>query len=617
MRLKSVGFSIKIIPMNKPNYPILSVIAFFALTLFVFGPGTVYLTNSVEFTNNYFDLLLVGVCLALVAALVLWLIFLALRAISLGLSEKGLSFLFGIAILIWFQGNILLWNYGPLDGRYIAWSSMKMNGFIDGGIWIGLLAASFIFSSFVVRIAKKVCLILIFMQLAYNTFLFIKQPETPSFQRYTVDTSNKFKFSKNKNVIIVILDSFPTDVFQEVINGNPDLAKDLDGFTYFRNTLGGYPFTELSVALILTGKYYDNSLPFEDWKRDAYMSASIPQVLKSAGWQVDVYPKVSFSLYYSDQVASNFVKGVPVVEKIFNIAQIYDLTLFRSLPHFVKSLVYNNQSWLFKRFVLKIMGKKFQDHKIHTTRVTAKGNVKNLRHKHFFPRKALRNSPDIQFIAQMLADSTTSDTKGTFKFYHLGIPHLPLLLDENLNYREMTVNRQNYTKYATAAVKLMIVFINHLNDIGIYDDSLVVILGDHGAGGQQQNFIIQPGMPSARGSHVVTEFSRITALPLMLFKLPAAHGELKISDAPASLGDIPATVFSSLHMPIAAPGTPLQALDASVPRERRFMVYSGRNIYSYYSDMTEFFVTGLSWLNESWQPSGRIFTRKGVQTPRR
>ena len=302
--------------MNKANYPILPVIAFFALTLFVFGPGTVYLTNSVEFTNSYLDLLLVGLCLFLVFALAFRLIFLALQAIGPGFLEKGLALLFGVAFLVWLQGNFLLWNYGPLDGRYIPWSSLKLNGYIDGGIWIGLLAAAFVFSPFVLRIARKVCLILILVQLVYGAFLFFKQPETPSFQKYTVDTTNKFVFSKNKNVIMVILDSFQTDVFNEIIQENPDMRQALDGFTYYRNSLGGYPATELSVALMLTGKYYDNSLPFEQWKRDAYMSDSLPHVLKSAGWQVDIYPDVSYSLYYSDEIASNFIKGVPLAEKM-------------------------------------------------------------------------------------------------------------------------------------------------------------------------------------------------------------------------------------------------------------------------------------------------------------
>ena len=237
-----------------------------------------------------------------------------------------------------------------------------------------------------------------------------------------MDNTKKFEFSKNKNVVVIILDSFPTDVFQEIINKRRELAKELDGFTYFRNSLGGYPFTELSVALILTGKYYDNSLPFEDWKRDAYMSASIPRVLTSAGWQVDVYPKVSYSLYYSDDIASNLIKGVPIAEKMFNMAgstrpdPVPLPAPFHQTPGVQRSGV------AVQEIRHEAHRERYQDRKIHTMRVTGLKSEKRLYRKHFFPRKALRNSANLHFVAQMLSKSATADTKGTFKFYHLDIP---------------------------------------------------------------------------------------------------------------------------------------------------------------------------------------------------
>jgi hypothetical protein len=604
-------FSVTITLMNKANYPILSIIAFFVLTLFVFVPGTIYLTNSMEFTNSYLELLLAGVFLSLVAGLVFLLIFYLLRSAASRFLEKGLAFVFGFALLIWFQGNFLLWSYGPLDGRYIPWSSLRWRGYIDGGIWIGVLASAFVFSPFFLRIAKKVCLILIFMQLAYDAFLFFKQPETPSFQKYTVDITNKFVFSKNRNLILVVLDSFQTDVFNEIIQENPDMLQALDGFTYFRNSLGGYPTTELSVALMLTGKYYDNSLSFEQWKRDAYMSDSIPHVLKSAGWQVDIYPDVSYSLYYSGEIASNFIAGVPLSEKMLGIAQIGDLTLFRCLPHFFKPWVYNNQAWLFKGWGLEVLRKSMAP-KIHSIRVTRPGIKKKLRNRQLFSRKAYRGSAVVRFFDQMLSNSDTTDTKGTFKFYHLMIPHIPLLLDEDFGLRVLPVNRQNYKSYATAAVKLMAIFMEHLKEIGIYDDSLVIIMGDHGAGHQGQVFDLHAGMPTRQGAHVVTEANRISAMPLILVKPLSARGNLKVSDAPVSLGDVTATVFSGLGFPVPAPGTPMPEVDPAALRPRRFLVYDKRDIFSYYGDMVEYIVSGYGWLNESWQPSGRVFTRNGV-----
>ena len=176
----------------------------------------------------------------------------------------------------------------------------------------------------------------------------------------------------------------------------------------------------------------------------------------------------------------------------------------------------------------------------------------------------------------------------------------------------MPVNRLNFKKYATAAVKLMIIFLEHLQKIGIYDDSLVVILGDHGAGGIRGRYsICAPGCRKRDGGKVVSE--RLPHLshaagPVQAPFRPRRTADL---DAPVSLGDVPATVFSDLGLPVQAPGIPMQALDDSARRERRFLIYAGRDIFSYYGDMTEYIVSGYGWLDESWRPSGRIFTRHG------
>lgn len=601
--------------MSHPKPPILPVIAFFVLTLFVFMPATIYLTNSVEFTSGLSDLLLAGICLSLLFALLLLLLLRVLRVAGPSFPERGVSLLFAIAFMIWVQGNFLLWNYGPLDGRLIPWADLKLNGFIDGSLWIAALAAAIALPRFLTRHARISSLALILVQLGNFVFLFARRPETPSFQRYTVDTAQKYTFSQNRNLILVILDTFQSDVFAEVIREDPDLAGALDGFTFYRNALGGYPATELSVALMMTGKFYDNSLPFEQWKREAYLGDSLPRVLKSSGWQVDIYPDVSYSLYYSNEIASNFIQRVDWRERALDVVEIFDLTLFRCLPHFLKPCVYNNQAWLLKprcqRFILQAGPKK-----IHSARLTPTAWRKpRERDRRLFSRRAYLNSQVIRFFDRMLNEAHAVDVKAAFKFYHLMIPHIPLVLDRDLRYEMREVNRENYRKYAAAAVRLMGIFLEKLKRIGIYDDSLVVIVGDHGAGYQGQSFHWQEGMPTPRGAKLVSHPSQVSALPLVLVKPLHARGALKVSDAPVSLGDIPATVFAGLGMEARVPGTPMPALDAAAGRQRRFMVYAGRDIFSFFGDMTEYFVTGYAWLAESWHASGKVYTRHGVRTP--
>lgn len=593
-----------------------SVIAFFAATLFLFGPAMVYLTNSIEFSNTLADLAIAGAIGAVVAFLLLAAVLIGLKALGPALMEKGLALIFALGALLWFQGNFLLWNYGPLDGRAIPWSAMARFGIIDGIVWLGALVAALVLSRPLLRFAGKAALALIVIQLGYSAVVFLRQPETPDFKRYSVDATDEFVFSRRRNVIVLILDAFQTDFFDEIVRETPEIAAGFDGFTYFRNALGGYPFTELSVVSMLTGRFYDNSLPFEAWKKEAFGAESLPGALKASGWRVDLFPKVSYSVSYSDDVASNFVKGRPRAERMLDVAYILDLGLFRSLPHVLKRSVYNDQDWFIRKIYLRTRkpSPKGGDAK---TRVIGRDSRRTLRNRKLFSRTAFQRSADVKFIDAMLSEARLRDDGGTFKFYHIGGPHIPLVLDEDLNYVRMDVTRPNYRKAATASLKLTAMFLERLRSLGVYDDTMIFVVGDHGAGFQGQEFIPRPGAPASERDDAVTQPARINALPLILVKPFAASGSLRTSDAPVSLADIPATAFRALGLDVKAPGEPMFVVDASAVRERKYLIYAGRDIYSYYGDMDEYLVSGLGWTDGAWRRSGKVFTKRGTVFRRR
>jgi hypothetical protein len=591
------------------------IIVFFAATLFLFLPGTVYLTNAVEFTNTLGDLVLAGAVAVAAAALILALLLIGLRALGAGFLEKGLALLFALGFLLWLQGNFLLWDYGPLDGRAIPWSAMSRFGIIDGLVWAGGLAAAFVFARRLLKVAGPAALVLLAVQLGYGAALFLRQPETPSFKQYSIDETGRFSFSSRKNVILIVLDSFQTDAFDTIVRESPQIAAGFDGFTYFRNALGGYPFTELSVALMLTGRYYDNSLPFERWKKTAFLPRSLPAVLKANGWEVDLYPKISYSLYYTPDVASNFVRGTPRAERMLDLAYIFDLGLFRSVPHYFKRSIYNDRDWFVRRIYLST--RKVRKGRESSPRLVGRTIRRKPWKKRLFSTQAFLKGQDVKFVDTMLHDSRPDLDRNAFKLYHLGGAHIPLVIDENLEYVPMKVSRESYLKAATASLKLMALFLDRLRRLGIHDDALIFIVGDHGAGFQGQELHLGPQMAGAAPGDALTQPARINALPLVLVKPSGASGPLRTSDAPVSLADIPITAFRALGLDVDAPGEPMFAVGADAIRERRYLMYSGRDIYSFYGNMDEYLVSGPGWIDESWRRSGKVFTGRGTVLLRR
>ena len=79
---------------------------------------------------------------------------LLLKAIPRAPSEKLLGMLLAAAVLLWLQGNILVWNYGLLDGHDIQWSQKIYLGLIDTPLWILLLLLAFVYSPVIKKFAR-------------------------------------------------------------------------------------------------------------------------------------------------------------------------------------------------------------------------------------------------------------------------------------------------------------------------------------------------------------------------------------------------------------------------------------------------------------------------------
>jgi hypothetical protein len=553
-----------------------AVSVFLGFTLFVFGPSQIYFTNAAEFSYAYSEILKYCLFLFLVAAILSGLILLTLKN---DFFEKGVSLLFAISFLLWVQGSIFLWDYGPLDGRLIQWKDFSSYGYIDTAFWLGCLFLALFKSKIVCRFAPKLSIVLILTQLVTISIACYGAPKT-SFKGYVFDNSEKFIFSKKRNVIILVLDAFQSDLFHEIINEDEKFRNELDGFIYFRNALAGFAKTYASVPFILTGQYYDNSIPVQEFIKRVYLDDSIPKLLKENGFRVDLFPITNQTMYADERVASNIKKKVLknyAGPQIFDDASkkqafLFDLALFRHAPHFVKKFVYNDQTWLLSGL-------------FH-----AKHN-------------------DILFIEEMISSSDAADDIAAFKYYHLNGAHLPIVLNENLEFEQLKPDRNGIRQQAKGMLKLTNLFLNKLKKLGVYDNSLIFIIADHGGGAYPLGLNVQAsGYEENTVSQSIHVRIRGAGLPVFLVKPFHSEGELKISDAPVSLGDIAKTIASELQIDQDFPGRSIFDVKEDEERNRRFLFYDFEDDWNhqYLPAMQEYIISGFSWLARSWK-TGRQF----------
>jgi Sulfatase len=605
-RNKGIFFMNKIEPEQGRNFKqklwvSLAVSSFFGLTLFFFGPFQIYMSNSASFAFMFDKVILRFLPIALIVLLVVTAILLLLPE-KLSLHRKFAVLALTGAALLWLQGNIILWDYGVLDGNEIQWAQHRIRGFIDGGIWIAVLILAMVKAKQIYKYAIKISVFFILIQVLYTGVLFFQYPAASKTKNYLqLDFSQQFDFSSKRNVIVMILDGFQTDLFQEIIDDNPEYRNMLDGFTYQRNSLSGFPLTQASIPFILTGAQFDNSRPYVEFVNDAYFSdSSIPWVLKEKGFQVENYMDCNLCLLKDRRLLSNLKDDVyPFYDT--HAGYIFDLTLFKYAPHFFKPHIYNKQKWRFKNYLRSYANSQ-------TSTLAKKINPISGKR---FSRQALEQLFDVRFIAGMLTNSRVNNDKDTFKFIHLKGVHAPFHMNEQLEYVTMRIDRPSWKKLSIGSLNVAKLFLQQLKRLGIYDNSMVFIIADHGHSGGYFG-VNKPPQSVKSPDRVVPVNDRVStkkiasALPLILVKPFGASGPLKITDSPVSLSDIPHTLFTALGISGDFVGRDMFCVDPSEDRTRRFTYFQyeqgNAGGAGKFPKMSHYTVTGHSWLVESWSP---------------
>ncbi len=556
----------------------------FSSTLLVFSPLIIFFTNRSEFTISITEFLTYVIPLSLLLTIICSII---LFSLNKSINRLAISLLLMVSLLIWFQGNILIWQYGMLDGDKIIWKRFWIRGLIDNQIWIFALIFAFVKPAFFYKKASMIAKVLIFIQFSYVLFVgFESQDLLP--KCYT-DKTNMFNLSKDKNVVILIIDEFQSDVFKEIIERDNTYKDIFEGFVYFPDALAGFSYTELAIPSLLTAEYYDNSVTREEYLRDAYLGGSIPKLLKDNGWQVELYPWLALeneSIYYDERIASNFKIGKkPFKFIVKEMIYLFDLSLFRYSPHFLKKYIINDYKWFFSNALNKFL-------------------VDN--------RYLGRELEDNEFIAQAISTLRPQSDRATFKLYHLKGLHIPLLIRRSdlsrILYFEF--NRANYIGVAKYYLNLCNFFFNKLKQNKLFDNSLIFIIGDHGSG-RTKDLYIEPKYDENKNflnpNVAWNGFQKRKArgIPLILVKKFNSREKLSISDSPVSLTDIPFTITSELKMDIDLPGVSIFDNKIEKNRKRYYGAFAWNEKKSHYvAPITMYIVEGFSWLGDSWEVLG-------------
>jgi Sulfatase len=390
--------------------------------------------------------------------------------------------------------------------------------------------------------------------------------------------------SRNKNLIVIMLDTFQSDVFAELVATHPEIACSFTGFTYFNDAASVYPYTEVSIPGVLTGVEYENQAPYNHYLYQSYRApTSILATLVENGYYVEVDRwGIATPIPYLSTLASNFTAyRLPPLSTIRDMALV---ALYSELPRFGKRLVYQ---------------------RVSETLIDVQGTLDN----------------NMNFIRNLSKLGVETIDQPVAKVIHLKGPHVPLrrydrygfdyfaaASDLNATFSEVATSRENYKAVAMQALLSVAAYLEKLKLAHAYDNATIFVFGDHGAGLQGQQFVLPAGWPVKSPDESITGQLPTSAIPLLLVKRAAAAGTMATSATAASLEDINCTVFRELG--IARPGTCVSLFDSGIAsRGARRFLWPRVATFSrgYLPTLREFKIKGPVWEESSWTSSGRGF----------
>lgn len=468
---------------------------FVGFMLFLFAPLEIFFSNNSDLWFTVYDFvgyLLIG----FIAYLVLIVIaeFIAAKKIPKAWDViVYLIFLLGIAFYL--QGNFFVVNYGQLDGQPIDWTQYKVEGVLSVSIFVVItVAGMLLLKKFGMEKIKKVthtiavCLILV--QLVTLITVSLSNDGFSKKENYVVTTENEWEYSTGKNFNILVLDAFDSQVFNDLLQG--ECKEEIEGlfkdFTYYRNTTSVYTGTDFSIPQILTGEKYLNEELYGDYLENAYLESPMLNELQEKDYKLNIYQNVQVPQGEIINEVANWKKTkISVSSHRRLLGYLYKLVGFRYLPQPLKEFC-----WFYSDDMDDMKCLNYYDDTSEMNNTLESYNWSN------------------KLFYENIENLTATDEQNIFHFYHLKGLHVIRNLDQNFNETEDA----SLEETAKAMFKMLNRYFDKLKEEGIYDNSVIIIMADHGA----------------KGYPVVW--------PLLMVKGFGEEHDFSVSDSPVSYADL-------------------------------------------------------------------------------
>lgn len=473
------------------------IIAFcFSFIAFVYAPLELYVTNIDEFWIKLSEIVVPVIMMFLASFIGCSIVLTAARRINKNLYYILVALMTAAVISLYIQGTFLIKNLPPIDGTQIMWKTYTAERIKSAlAFTVPAIAMIILFIFTREKIIKKIasvggiCLTLL---LAVTLTSLIITTDTSKPETRLSTYKNEFLLSKNQNMIILIMDAMDSVSFKTEFENDPELREALDGFTYYDNALSGYPFTSRSIPFLFSGKWFENEKPYKDYLAESITESPILTELHDRGYATGFYNIMKLDLKnISDyEMFDNFEPIKVKLLSLKTVKYVGKIGGIKFAPWELKRRCYDNLS----QYATKIVESETGYDSFWYDNVT------------FYD--AIKDENPITF-----SDSNCA------RIIHLRGSHQPYNITRNVE----KTNKLDHQETVGGCCTMLKTYIKRLKESGIYDNTAMVVLADHGCQ------IIYP----TTDENIVKRFN-----PTLLVKGIGENHEVKVSSAPISYIDI-------------------------------------------------------------------------------
>ena len=523
--------------------------------LCVFEPLCLYFLNAGDYIFDVYTLFPVCLVLWLLATAVGCIVFFLVYRLGPKLYKTVLYLVFSLFLCLYVQGNFFAKGLATLDGRAIDWQAYKTQNVQSVLLWIGLftVCAVLFYKLSWEKLRKLVQGTVSFFLLIFIFTALVEGYLQYGFDRkasVVVTAQGLTEYGEAENFILLVVDMVDAEYENEVLAKYPEDRDFLRDFTYYDNVVSGYCYTENALPFLLSSKWYEGREKFDSYKEWCFLRSPLIAALKERGYDLGIYtdelPPTKAAMELDNTTSISRTLQDPVA---FSKAWMR-LVGYKYLPFPLKRYSQVQPSAFTTCFSDRIDGQAAWD---------------------FYSSNAL-------FYKAQTEEHTTlaGDGRPRFKMIHIQGAHHPY-----------AINRQmEDTPYATymdcveGSNTILRAFLERLQADGIYDNSVIVIIADHG--------VTDPDYPEPMGHQD----------PVLFIKgAGEQHSLLQTNSAPISQEDL---AEAYLKLLAGSAGDNLFPYREGDVRERRCLVFQN-------GEYDEYIQTGQASDLSTFQPTGKIY----------